>query len=198
MQVALFSLNATLLNRWAQALSEHDCKAINWTSVETLPPMQPLLLHWESLTLEERGQVVTIAQQRAVVVLTDTPDMVEGRRLILSGVRGYANSYIHNSLLPELLLEVQRGNIWAVPELLQAILRDFIKSRPLPTDQEYDISSLSSRESEVYQELMKGSGNKEIARNLNITERTVKAHVAAILRKTGAPDRVHLIVHGVG
>lgn len=197
MDLALFSLNAALLNRWTQALSGHSCTAINWSAVDRIPPMQPLLVHWQSLTADERAQVRQIALDRAVVVLTDTPDMAEGRQLILAGVRGYANSYIHDSLLPDLVAEVQRGNIWAVPELLQAILRDFLQSKPAKTEKEYDISELSSRESEVYQELMKGSGNKEIARNLSITERTVKAHVAAILRKTGAPDRVHLIVHGV-
>ena len=197
MDLALFSLNAALLNRWTRALSEHSCKAINWTEVNSLPPMQPIVVHWQSLTAGERSQITQIAQQRAVIVLTDIPDMTEGRKLILAGVRGYANSYIHDSLLPDLLAEIQKGNIWAVPELLQAILRDFLQSKPAKTDKEYDISQLSIRESEVYQELMKGSGNKEIARNLNITERTVKAHVAAILRKTGAPDRVHLIVHGV-
>lgn len=197
MELALFSLNAGLLNRWKQALSGHTCTAINWSGVDELPEMQPLLVHWQSLTPDERARLADIAKQRAVVVLTDTPENREGTQLIMSGVRGYANSYIHETLLPGLVDEVHKGNIWAVPELLQAILKGFLQSKPTQTDKEYDISALSGREAEVYQELMKGSGNKEIARNLNITERTVKAHVAAILRKTGAPDRVHLIVHGV-
>jgi len=197
MDLALFSLNAGLLNRWQHALSSHTCTAINWSGVDELPDMQPLLLHWQSLTEEQRSGVPQIAQQRAVVVLTDTPNNLEGSQLILSGVRGYANSYIHESLLPGLVGEVRKGNIWAVPELLQSILKGFLQSQPAQSEKEYDISTLSGREAEVYDELMKGSGNKEIARNLNITERTVKAHVAAILRKTGAPDRVHLIVHGV-
>ena len=159
--------------------------------------MKPLLIHWQSLSASQREQVNKITPERAVVVLTDTPEVEEGRRLILAGVRGYANSYIHETLLPDLMAEIQKGNIWAVPEILQAILKNFLQSKPAQTRVEYDITQLSDRESEVYQELMKGSSNKEIARNLSITERTVKAHVAAILRKTGAPDRVHLIVHGV-
>ena len=197
MELALYAQNAGLLDRWSRSLSEHQCQAINWSQIYSLPAMKPLLVHWQSLSAAQRDQIAKITADRAVVVLTDTPELEEGRRLILAGVRGYANSYIHETLLPEVMTEVQRGNIWAVPEILQAILRNFLQSQPQSTGVEYDISQLSDREYEVYQELMKGRGNKEIARNLSITERTVKAHVAAILRKTGAPDRVHLIVHGV-
>lgn len=41
---------------------------------------------------------------------------------------------------------------------------------------------------------MTGVSNKVVARRLNITERTVKAHMSAILSKTGAHDRVELIL----
>ena len=197
MELALYAQNAGLLDRWSRSLSEQQCQAINWSQVDSLPAMKPLLIHWQSLSAAQREQINKITPERAVVVLTDTPEVEEGRRLILAGVRGYANSYIHETLLPDLMAEIQKGNIWAVPEILQAILRDFLQSKPAQARVEYDITQLTDRETEVYQELMKGSSNKEIARNLSITERTVKAHVAAILRKTGAPDRVHLIVHGV-
>jgi len=197
MELALYAQNAGLLDRWSRSLSEQQCQAINWSQVDSLPAMKPLLIHWQSLSAAQREQINKITPERAVVVLTDTPEVEEGRRLILAGVRGYANSYIHETLLPDLMAEIQKGNIWAVPEILQAILRDFLQSKPAQARVEYDITQLTDRETEVYQELMKGSSNKEIARNLSITERTVKAHVAAILRKTGAPDRVHLIVNGV-
>ena len=58
---------------------------------------------------------------------------------------------------------------------------------------------LSLREQEVAQLLARGNSNKEIARQLEITERTVKAHVSAMLEKLGARDRLQLslIVNGV-
>jgi two-component system nitrate/nitrite response regulator NarL len=197
MDLALYAQNAGLLGRWSSVLSEHNCSALNWPQVAQLPPMQPLLVHWQSLTASQRAELTGITSERAVIVLTDLPEVEEGRSLILAGVRGYANAYIHETLLPEVVAEVQRGNIWAVPEILQAILKNFLQTKPHRAQAEYDISQLSERETEVYGELMQGASNKEIARNLSITERTVKAHVAAILRKTGAPDRVHLIVNGV-
>lgn len=197
MKLALFAHNAALIERWRSALERYDCRPVNWSQIDQLSEMQPLLVHWQSMTPDERDEIKRICLDRAVVVFSDTPKTEEGRELILAGVRGYANSYIHATLLPDLMDEVQRGNVWAVPEILQAILRNFLHTKPAPTAVSYNLSDLSEREAEVYAELMTGASNKDIARRLNITERTVKAHVAAILKKSGAPDRVHLIVHGV-
>lgn len=53
---------------------------------------------------------------------------------------------------------------------------------------------LSPRESEVLQEMARGSGNREISRKLFISEETVKSHVKAVLRKLRARDRAQGVV----
>lgn len=55
------------------------------------------------------------------------------------------------------------------------------------------VESLTNRESEVIQLLSKGFTNKEIARELVITERTVKFHVSSILGKLGAGNRTEAV-----
>ena len=55
-----------------------------------------------------------------------------------------------------------------------------------------DIQSLTAREQQVARAVAGGASNKEVARTLNITERTIKAHVSAIFLKLGARDRLHL------
>jgi DNA-binding CsgD family transcriptional regulator len=50
---------------------------------------------------------------------------------------------------------------------------------------------LTRRESDVLDELLQGQSNRQIGRNLFISEDTVKSHVKAILRKLGARDRAH-------
>ena len=59
--------------------------------------------------------------------------------------------------------------------------------------------SLTEREREVAIAVAQGASNKEIARQLDITERTIKAHVGAILEKLGVRDRLQLslIVNGI-
>ena len=49
------------------------------------------------------------------------------------------------------------------------------------------------RESDVLDELIQGQSNRQIGRNLFISEDTVKSHVKAILRKLGARDRAHAV-----
>jgi two-component system, NarL family, nitrate/nitrite response regulator NarL len=51
---------------------------------------------------------------------------------------------------------------------------------------------LTKREKEVAIEAAKGLSNKEIARILKITERTVKAHLSSTFERLGAKDRLHL------
>jgi DNA-binding NarL/FixJ family response regulator len=55
----------------------------------------------------------------------------------------------------------------------------------------------TSREKEVLGMLVAGCSNKDIAAPLGIAERTVKAHVAKLLRKVGVPNRVMLSVHAI-
>src|SRR5688500_17832135 len=52
---------------------------------------------------------------------------------------------------------------------------------------------LTRRESDVLDELLQGQSNRQIGKNLFISEDTVKSHVKAILRKLGARDRAHAV-----
>src|SRR3712207_6054149 len=52
---------------------------------------------------------------------------------------------------------------------------------------------LTRREQDVLDELLQGLSNRQIGRNLFISEDTVKSHVKAILRKLGARDRAHAV-----
>jgi DNA-binding CsgD family transcriptional regulator len=54
------------------------------------------------------------------------------------------------------------------------------------------IERLSSRELEVFQMLSRGMSNRQLARSLGITERTVKAHIGSIMRKLGLQSRLQV------
>jgi DNA-binding NarL/FixJ family response regulator len=59
------------------------------------------------------------------------------------------------------------------------------------------LGPLTDREKEVLKMLVKGLSNKEIGAPLGIVERTVKAHIATMMRKTGVQNRIALSVHAV-
>jgi DNA-binding CsgD family transcriptional regulator len=56
---------------------------------------------------------------------------------------------------------------------------------------------LTAREKEVLELILQAQSNREIARQLGIEERTVKAHVGRLMRKTGADNRVELTMHAM-
>jgi DNA-binding NarL/FixJ family response regulator len=95
---------------------------------------------------------------------------------------------------------VENGGVWIGQSLMQRFLA--ASARLLPeraAEKDAWRGSLTPREQEVATELAKGASNKEIARQLDITERTVKAHVGATLEKLGARDRLQLslIINGI-
>jgi DNA-binding NarL/FixJ family response regulator len=55
----------------------------------------------------------------------------------------------------------------------------------------------TDREKEVLEMLVAGRSNKEIGSALGIEERTVKAHVAKLMRKVGVQNRIALSVHAI-
>ncbi|WP_462166949.1 response regulator transcription factor [Pseudoalteromonas sp. GB43] len=56
------------------------------------------------------------------------------------------------------------------------------------------LSSLTKREKQVVDEVIKGATNKQVAQVLNITERTVKEHMSSIFHKLKVRDRMQLML----
>jgi DNA-binding NarL/FixJ family response regulator len=113
-------------------------------------------------------------------------------RSIIAGARAYLDPN-SGPLAVRLAVEtVIQGCIWAPRRLLSKIIERLLSqqgtSLPLPSP------VLSPRERQVLDLIMTASSNREIAEQLGIEERTVKAYVASLLRKTGAENRVSLSV----
>ena len=189
--VYLYSRKAQVIKRWQDAL--YDVEHVSLSHVDVDSPSAVVLIHWQSLTESEKEPILSGKSQSTVIVLSDLPDTEEAARLILSGVKGYANTYIHDSLLPDVIRQVESGNVWAVPEVMQRLLRGFLH-HPRPQRLPLSMNDLTNREREVYNALKEGKTNKHIANHLGVSERTIKAHVSAILSKTGLSDRVELIL----
>ena len=132
------------------------------------------------------------------VALSDQPNDTEGLSYLGAGFRGFINTYVTKSLFHEMLNVVMRNDIWAGPSITQLLLKQYLVNpfRQDVTHVEHDGDGygFTDREEEVLDILITGASNKEIARELGITERTIKAHVASLLQKTGTKDRLLLIL----
>lgn len=113
--------------------------------------------------------------------------MIEGEEraidLLHRGYHGYLSPAEGRDVLSRALRALRRGEIWAERRMLTQTIQSFTQPK------------LTSREEEIYARISKGWSNRAIAKELKITERTVKAHASRLYEKLGVSSRVELIVN---
>ncbi|MGC2108763.1 MAG: response regulator transcription factor [Candidatus Korobacteraceae bacterium] len=116
-------------------------------------------------------------------------------RAISAGAKGYVPEEASPEELTRAIREVHSGSVWAPGRVLATFIErasTSVRRVQLQAD-----DRISEREREVLRLLVAGCSNREIADELGIEERTVKAHVAQLLRKVGVQNRIALSVHAV-
>lgn len=129
------------------------------------------------------------------VVLADEPDETVVAESLALGASGCCNTHAAPEVLRQVALVVENGGLWVGQNLLQRLVGG--TSRALGTRSERQgnetwFSLLSDREAQVARLVAGGASNREIASELSITERTVKAHLSAVFEKLGLRDRLQL------
>lgn len=120
--------------------------------------------------------------------VSDAPDDVIS--VIRAGARGYVTKTISGPELTEAIQRVAEGDAVFSPQLAGFVLDAFASSPVGATDPELD--QLTSREREVLRHIARGYTYKEIARELNISVKTVETHVSSVLRKLQLSNRHEL------
>jgi DNA-binding NarL/FixJ family response regulator len=109
---------------------------------------------------------------------------------IIAGARAYLDSSAGPQMVRQAIEVVLTGSIWAPRRLLSKLIDRLLK---LP-DASLTCAPphLTDRERQVLELILMARSNREIAKHLGIEERTVKAHVGRLMRKTGADNRIEL------
>ena len=121
----------------------------------------------------------------------------EGAAVIAAGARGYANRYMHPDILEQAVRLVERGEIWLGADLVLHLIKGGVPrqttAEPFGEQAvEREMGKLTARERDIASRIVQGKSNKTIAGELSVAERTVKAHLSSIYRKTGTRDRLQL------
>ena len=132
----------------------------------------------------------------AVVMLTTSSDERDLVTSLRSGARGYLLKDMEPEQLVDALVAVTEGETVVAPEMT-SVLANVVKGGTVDSGQPDRFSSLTPREFEILRHLSEGQSNKEIGRNLGITDGTVKLHVRSILRKLEVRSRVEAAVIAV-
>lgn len=126
-----------------------------------------------------------------VVSASDQRDHVLGA--LANGAHGYVWKGSGNEEIATALTAVLKGTIY-VPAFLAATPSKGASDDGGSADAGIDLSRFTPRQSDVLVLLARGLSNKEIARELDLAESTVKIHVAAIFRELGARNRTQAVV----
>ncbi len=130
-----------------------------------------------------------------VIVLTSFIDGSKVKNAIRAGAAGYLMKDIDPTELAAAIHATRRGEIYLHPEAAHQLAAAL---RPGPGEQEEpppDI--LTERELEVLTLVARGMSNREISEQLNISLKTVKAHVSSILQKLGIESRVQAALYAL-
>ena len=140
--------------------------------------------------IEATRRIVTSRPQVRVLALT-TFDLDE---YVMAAVRAGASGFMLKDVAPEDLVHavrvVARGDAMLAPELTRRLL-DRFTAAPTPGELPREVTE---RETSVLKLVARGLSNTEIARELHLSEATVKTYVSRLLTKLDRRDRVQLAV----
>jgi DNA-binding NarL/FixJ family response regulator len=153
-------------------------------------------LHSSDSSLESLEAVrLTRPDIRLIVIGPEGDD-----ELIMSSIVAGARAYLGLSAGPEIVRKaidvVTSGSIWAPRPILSRLI-DRLLSVPKVTNLTGD-PELTPREGQVLELIVKAHSTREIASELGIEQRTVKAYIGRLMRKTGADNRIKLSMSKLG
>ncbi len=129
-----------------------------------------------------------------LIVLEKAPEITTGKMLVTHGAKAYGNSRMLNNHFIQVITTVIEGKVWTYPKLTTALVAQMAK--PVLNNDSISLiqNRLSPKEIEVIYFILDGLTNDTIASELNITTRTVKAHVSSIFSKLHVSDRLSLVL----
>lgn len=198
MRDIFISSQAQFLSSWSAAFPKAELSKVVVQANKTQASkavvfwlhMQPDCQEWLKNNIEK---ILESYSQAKIIVLANVPEDAEALYVLKLGAHGYSHAYVDAPVLKEIKTVVNHGGLWIGQALLQRLIlvTTQLTGNP-PAVVENLLEKLTKREQQVALEASKGLSNKEIARVLAITERTVKAHLAAAFLALGAKDRLQL------
>ena len=144
---------------------------------------------------EALPQLLSTNPDLAVLMLTVSEDAADLSDCMRLGARGYLLKNIKADFLLDSIHKAIDGDSVLSPEMTSKLIAQF-RTTPTPSENA-GIETLTPREREILMWLAKGVSNKTIARELDVTESTVKVHVQNLLKKLHLHSRVQAAVYAV-
>ncbi len=200
MAILLSSSNSTVVSRWADLLKGHfeTEKTYSLGELKKLcasKKFDAILLHRMLIDMPAFSALLSTSPTTRFFLLSDRPDEEEALTFLKMGIVGYGNTYISSPRLIEALRVVTTGGVWLGQKIIQRLIMDTSGNTKDDGNQgnaASEMAKLTKAERHIAELVARGESNLEIAADLKITERTVKAHLTSIYEKTKTGNRLNL------
>jgi len=149
--------------------------------------------------IEATSKIIHNCPQTQVIILTSFGEQDNVIPAIRAGAKGYLLKDIAPDDLVQAIRQAYSGQVQLHPEAAKKLMTAISKEQALPSSHlsTRSINELTEREIEVLQLIADGMNNREIAKKLVISEKTVKTHVSNILSKLHLDDRTQAAVYAL-
>ena len=199
MQTIYFSSDINMLSEFQERDTQSD--SLKFDDIDTLLKWIDKLQHkyvvvadYDNVAKDINKLISSNKLPQNIIVLEKVPAIPTGKMLISHGVKAYGNSRMLTHHYNQMLQTVANGNRWTYPELTSALVQSTKKDFLPKESKELIKEKLTKKERKVVYLILEGFTNDAIASRLEITTRTVKAHISSIFEKLHVNDRVSLIL----
>jgi len=198
MQIVFFSSNIDSIDEFKQRHFIVD--SISYYDLESLEKEIEnnneyiLIVDYDSVASDFNKLISSGSVPQNTIILEKAPEIATGKMLISRGVKAYGNTRMLTIHYIQMLQTVIDKKVWTYPELTAALAKNDKKPSINEDAKELIQNRLSPKEIEVIHLVLDGLTNNAIASKLDITTRTVKAHVSSIFSKLHVSDRISLVL----
>jgi len=146
--------------------------------------------------LEAVKAIVEENPEVRVLMLTVSEDAADLMDALRSGASGYLLKNIEMEELVSAIRRAASGDSVVSPQMTAKLIQG-VRDQPRVSDKVVERDRFSPRERDILTCLARGESNKEIARELDLAESTVKIHVQNIFKKLGVTSRVQVALYAV-
>ena len=199
-RILIFSDNKTLIKLWSTALS-------SLYQVDTIDKLyadinaDAVIIDTQKIDNNDNLFSFFNKQSTRFLIVGNRWSEHNQIKALVHGAAGYCGEFEPPELLLQAVKSILKGDIWIQRHLVPRVIGTLIQMKSTPankiqeeksTESSKLLKTLSNRELDVAHMIRSGENNKTIASTLNISERTVKAHLTSIFKKLNISDRLHL------
>lgn len=203
--IVILSNNLQQAEQWGAILAEeHNVKQFDKveSAINSIKRNPASVIILDSGFFDSEGEDLSIFRTYGLKTLIIGRLWPENRQIdaLVAGYSGYCEVEAANDLILKAVESILKGDIWMQRHLVPKVIGILVNlntsrlSQPEKKTSEFknNLQTLTHRELDVAKMISAGESNKVIASLLNISERTVKAHLTSIFQKLNVQDRLHL------